>query len=379
VAAILSEASRCLDRGDTAAGRATLERATALAPESSEAWLRLGIVLETDRDLDGALRAYERGVAAEPRHARLWERVAELRRARGDAAGTLVAVTRRIELGGASQRFRVTRADLRWADDREGARDDLLEAVELESTDLSAWTLIGERLSELGEHAGAFTAFERAYALAPDDSRLGMRRARERVALRHPRAMDDLLGLVRAAEEPVRAEALRFFDEVRPRPGRDPKWIVDYVDALLVASQGNLPSALSKLGEVLADPELLPEGRFAALVRRADVLLVLGDTAGCEADLDAAAAVSPADPEPWKLRARLRTAGHDHAGSAAAFAEAVRRAPWDPVLRINVAESYVRAGDVARGVAELERVRDGLPVEHPDARAARKALKELGR
>jgi len=76
-----------LERGDTTAALAELERAAALEPHSSAVQNHLGIAYEAAADLDAAERAYERALALDCENAAAAHNLEALRARRAAAEG----------------------------------------------------------------------------------------------------------------------------------------------------------------------------------------------------------------------------------------------------------------------------------------------------
>lgn len=63
---------------------ASLQKATAASPGYSSAWLGLGVLQQSGRDLDGARKSFEQAAQADGKFALPWIRIAALDAARGD-------------------------------------------------------------------------------------------------------------------------------------------------------------------------------------------------------------------------------------------------------------------------------------------------------
>ncbi len=84
--------AEALIAGDKEEARWWLETAVVLDPAWSHGWLNLGVVRRRQGDLEGAERAYRRGIEANPEHLQLYSNLATLLRIRGelDSAGELL-------------------------------------------------------------------------------------------------------------------------------------------------------------------------------------------------------------------------------------------------------------------------------------------------
>ena len=225
--------------GEAKAARGPLEKAVALDPKFAQAHLNLGLLLLEAGDLDQAAGRLDRAI--------------ELLGHKPDAA-----YPQYLRAKVCSGQSEVTKAAAH-----------LQEAVALRPDFAEAWSDLGDARKTLLDNAGALTAFERAVALAPDDSvaqtRLGslyLDQGKAHLAVVHlqeaarldPKNQSTLYGLQRALREDgqeAQAEAVkrRLTDLLRERDRAD--------QTLLAAIQlnnqgaemetaGNLAGALEK-------------------------------------------------------------------------------------------------------------------------------------
>jgi len=156
-------------------------------PDDVGAWNDLGLALEEQGDIEGALAAWREGLARRPSYARIWSNLGRRQLAEGCLAEAEASLRRAV---GASRRNPVARCNLGSVLLRRGAHAEAAEAyadaARLAPGMLAAWRgLANARL-----RGGAFDACEdalaRALALDPADrrslalrSRLEARRAEE--------------------------------------------------------------------------------------------------------------------------------------------------------------------------------------------------------
>lgn len=132
----LQAARQCVQRGDLASARDSLQATLLQAPQQVEALAMLGQVLHAQREHGAALVKFDRAIALAPTLATLRANRSAVRLALGDIAGAI---------------------------------EDGESASRMQEDGFGAWLNLGLAREQLGEYAAASQAFERALALRPDD------------------------------------------------------------------------------------------------------------------------------------------------------------------------------------------------------------------
>jgi tetratricopeptide (TPR) repeat protein len=154
--------------GDDAEARRSLQRAVALDPEKSHAWLGLGVLAEDEGKHDEAMQLYQRARALPNVSAEVLWRIAalELEAGRRDAASAVLAQIPQVELRLPEAAQRLARAE-RDAGRSELALTRVEGALRAYPHVADLWLLKAELLDQQGDLHGAMAARRNALRLAP--------------------------------------------------------------------------------------------------------------------------------------------------------------------------------------------------------------------
>jgi tetratricopeptide (TPR) repeat protein len=281
-------------------------------PEDAGAWVRLGMLMEAHLMLELAEACYDEAVLLDGTRPRTWYRLAVMRGKNGDIEGALEAHER-------------------------------LSA--LDASYGPAWRRKGWLLLGAGRPAEASTAFERALAVAPQDTAAQLGLVEVDLERGDPAAaldrLGDLSGVVSANQalfHQLKGRALSRlgrFDEAEPeltlgrgaRTGGADLWMRE-VNAL-------------KIGE-------------SALLLRADRMIETGQAAGAVEILRGLEERDPEDPRVFTRKGRALARLGDWPGAAAALSRASQLDPTDLGLARATASAMINAADEAGALAAAE-------------------------
>jgi Flp pilus assembly protein TadD len=307
---------------DISAAIAALRRAVELRPTSAQARYTLGTALARFGDLDVARAAFERTIELDPAFAGAHVSLALLFAQRAELAPARTHLARAIELQGTSPAAAYSHylmaQILRQQDQLETALQHLSAAIERRPDYAEAYVSRGLIKVQLLNEVGAREAFETAVRLSPDDattrSELGA------VYLRDSKAHDAIVHLehalrVRPAERTTLYNLCRAFQ--------------------LAGRSGDATQCFEKLSARV-------------------------DAESGQADL----AASEANARGLELEAKGNIAG-----ALEKYQAAVALAPFNPVLRRNVALALCRLGRWEEGIVELQKVLEIAPDDQDAIRA----------
>lgn len=162
------------EEGDRTGSIAQLTEAVRLRPRSAEAQNALGEAYNTFGDAHAAREPFERAVTLDPQFAQAHVNLGLVLLDAGEFDRAAKSLDRAIELEGhkpdaAYPHYLRAKVWTAQGDVRKAASH-LQEAVALRPDFAEAWSDLGDARKTLLDSAGALAAFERAVALAPDDS-----------------------------------------------------------------------------------------------------------------------------------------------------------------------------------------------------------------
>jgi tetratricopeptide (TPR) repeat protein len=215
--------------------RGAFQRACALEPRDSQAWLWLGEACERDRYFDRALDAYRRGLQFEPKSEVLSEHLAILLADLGRLAEASTALRRALELDPKNNDLRLRLGAVELARGLPAEAEAVYDEVLRDAKDPDPQAFVGRGLAraQRGNVAPAVADLEQAASLSKDDAdpsynlgwireeKLGDRAAAEaayREALKrnanHLNAMIRLAGILNATARAP--EALALYNRALP-------------------------------------------------------------------------------------------------------------------------------------------------------------------
>lgn len=147
---------------------AACERATALSPDDSAAWVRKGDALRFMHRDDDALAAYDQALSLEPQNAEAWAGKGEVLAHMGRYNDALVAFERAVSLNPQDVSAWFGVGDVLFYPRRyEDAVSAYNRAIALDAQHIGAWTNKAYALLLLGQYEEARNACEQALALDP--------------------------------------------------------------------------------------------------------------------------------------------------------------------------------------------------------------------
>lgn len=157
-------------KGDREQARASTQRAVELYPKSAEAYFALGIVHELQNEHAAALTAYDKAVALNPRSTGVLLHRAETLRQLGQVPEAIAAYQALLNIDRDVQIGHVSLGEaLLSQGQREEARESLIRAASLESTDLGALRKCAKVMVEADIPEKALEVLERIIKADPRD------------------------------------------------------------------------------------------------------------------------------------------------------------------------------------------------------------------
>jgi len=145
-----------------------LQRAVTVNPRYSDAYFRLGIALEKQGDIGGAIVAYDRATQLLPSLTEAWFRAGALVYELGHRNEAIGCFRRAAATGGKTSFGRLAKARAFLAEDRNQEAEQVLrQTLALDPRNAMAHDLLGNLLSEFGRFDEARECFEYAIAIAP--------------------------------------------------------------------------------------------------------------------------------------------------------------------------------------------------------------------
>jgi tetratricopeptide (TPR) repeat protein len=354
---------------------ACFQAALAVRPESEAVWSDLGVVLQGQGDLDGAMAAYRKAIALNDKHAVAHNNLGVALEARNDWDGAVAAYRKAVALDPhyAAAQGNLGNA-LRHLGDLDGAIAACRKAIDLDLKDASTYTELGLALAAKGDRDGAIVAFHTALAANPKDaktcSNLGAGLA----------GVGDLDGAITAFLKAIALDPKNAGAHYNLALARNSKGDLDGAIAALRQAVGCNPKfgdAYYNLGNLLHNKKDL-DGAIAAYRQAlacngkdASAYYNLGNVLQDKGDLDGAIVAyrqaTDCDPKKGSAYKNLGfalVARGDMKGANAAFRKAIDCNPKDGDAHASLATVLRFSGALEEAVAEFRQA-VALKPDHP--------------
>jgi tetratricopeptide (TPR) repeat protein len=300
--------------GDLAGAVEDADRAIVLEPYDPMAYVTRGAARRGLGKLRRAEADLLAGIEMEPERSWFYHELMHLRRTQGRIADALEALAE-------ANRLDAKYVWVREASALPEAVSELDRVLQVHPRHPEAHAWRGEARWRLGDLRGALSDLRRAVELGSRQPRLRLWQGR--VARDLGRTEEALLGFESAARlEPEDPEAYEDWARMLAELGRVPE-ARDVLESAVARARasarirllkgqfdhrlGRLDAARAEFELVLASAPAGSEHGFEALLRRAEVLLQMGDAAAARLDLEQAAVSRPADPRLETLRASIQS------------------------------------------------------------------------
>ncbi len=221
---------------------------------------------------------------------------------------------------------------------REQADAMILEATQADPTDPTPFLLLSNYRAQSGDHRGALKAAEQALEADPDFELARLRKAEVLVDIGYREKNRSLI-----------ADGRAVVDEVLSRDEGLPQAL--FVKAKIDMAESKYDDAIAALRRAIDGKSDWAQAHYLL----ASVLFVSGDRSQARAAASRAIELDPNLLDAHKLLARIHAALGDHT-LAIETGQRVLEVSEDLGLRILIAQSQVRSGDLRGALADLERI-----------------------
>jgi tetratricopeptide (TPR) repeat protein len=372
------------DRNDSARALDAFQRAVKMNPRSAEAHNWLGVALSDKSDLPGAIAAFKKAIALDPKYGRAYTNLGSALATSGDLTQAVQVFEKALALEpdslGAHRNLGIA---LRETGDFDRALEELRGVASAQPENAAIQYEVGQTLRQRGDMAGAVTFFEKALQIDPELREayyaLGVALKQQGASALKTRSKAAGPGdesYVRAQEASARGELAAARDHLAEAIRQDEKHAEAHnLLGFIVGQQGDLAAAVAHFERSIAINPALPETHYNLGV----ALWYRGSKDRSIAELRESVRLDPAAGTSHAfLGTALRETG-DLAGARISLQRAIALLPPSAAVYIDLAITYLRAGEPDKALGQLEAALNApaTSVPAPDWDGAIKALGQV--